>query len=444
MTFPSPSLLNFRSPPVGAGNALSDLFVILLVVVVIVGAATGAPLVAALGALAVVVAVVARVWSRLSLEEVYYEREPSTDHAFLGDEIEVTFTLENRKPLPVPWVKVTDFVPLGLEVLDVDAAAQPFMGGTEVVETNSLGRYERVRIRHRLKAVRRGHYRMGPAHLQSGDLFGLYPTRRDEQQSRWSLVVYPRTVPMPGFILPSARPIGDARSPVRLWDDPTRPNGVREYRPGDPVRSIDWKTTARRGELFVRTYDPSVSQYAVILMDAVTTDKPWEGFQPEVLEAAVTGAASVAMHAIDSGYRVGLVSNGIPPGERTRNVIPPGRGAAQLPLIMESLAMVRPMTVRTVEELVESRGAEAMPFGATVIYVAGQFQRGAVDYVARLSSRGHPVILLHVGEGEAPDLPGLDVRDMRRLFGAAAGDSMFARPSARDEDLAREEAAAHA
>ena len=418
----------------GGATAVSDLLVFLLIVVVIVGAATGSPRVASLGGLAFVVAVVSRLWSRLSLEEVYCSRTPSQHHLFVGDEFEVLWTLENRKPLPVPWVRMQDVVPGGLQVVDEEMESRPYLGGTEVEEITGLGRYERVRIRHTIKAARRGVYRLGPAEFRSGDLFGLYGSRKEMPQTDWTVTVYPRTVPLPGFQLPMARPIGDALTRTRLWADPTRPNGVREYMPGDPLRSVDWKTTARRNALYVRTYDPSVSQYLIVLLEAVTTEVPWEGYRADVLEASVTGAASIAMHGIELGHRVGLVCNGVPPGERERTVLAPGAGAGQLQLILEALAGVRPMAVWTLERLIEGRGAGALPYGATIAYVAGRFVPNTAGYVAGLANRGFRVMAFYTGDGETPRMPGVRVTDARDMCmppeqdAQADPDARFRRP----------------
>ena len=97
-------------------NPLSELFTIVLIAVVVVGAVSREPLVAALGGLAFVVAMISRLWAALSLEEVTIDRSVDTERAFQGDDIEVTFTIENRKRLPIPWIEIKEFVPRGLLV----------------------------------------------------------------------------------------------------------------------------------------------------------------------------------------------------------------------------------------------------------------------------------------------------------------------------------------
>ncbi len=428
-----------RTPPrlSGGGTTASDIFVILLVIVVIVGAALGKPLIAAIGSLAFVVAIAARIWSRLSLEEVKYSRALSADHLFQGDETTLTLSVENNKPLPVPWLRINDFLPLGLASSDSLATEKSFLGGSEITEVVSLGRYERVRVHLKIRAVERGYYRLGPAKLESGDLFGMFNSSREEGQSVHTVTVYPRVVPAPWLRLPAARPIGDSRTRNNLWEDFSRPSSIREYRPGDPLRKIDWKATARHAsqeKVYVRTFDPTVSHYAVALVESATTERPWEGYLPHVLEAAVSCAASVSVRASEMGYRVGMISNGVPPHDEGRAVIPPASSPSHLLDIMKSLAMVKPMAIKSLEEMCRNHGGEALPPGATVIYIAGEFRQGAVEYVASLSHEGYRVVALYVGDAEVPEIPDLEVLDVSKAFLDDEKRSLFARPAGAGEE----------
>ena len=256
-------------------NPLAELFTLLLISVVLIGAISREPIIAAVGALAFVIAMVSRIWAALALEDITIDRTASVNHAFLGDEIEITFTVENKKPLPVPWLEINEYVPRGLLVEGFKAVEQSYLGGAEMTASTSLGSYERVKVKRKLTALHRGMYRLGKTRLRSGDLFGLYPAVAKLDHTPWVIYVYPAIKSIPGFKLPARRPIGDSLSRERLWDDPSRPAGVREYRPGDPIKNIDWKTTAKRDELHVRQFDPSVSEHAVIFAEAITTNVPW-------------------------------------------------------------------------------------------------------------------------------------------------------------------------
>ncbi len=396
----------------------------------IAGAVASQPFVAALAGLAFVVMLVSHLWARLSLEEVTYRRTVSADRLFVGDELELTVTLDNRKPLPLTWIRVRDHVPRGLDVLDESATPALHLNAAALEVSTSLARYERVRFRYGLKAAQRGFYLFGPARLESGDLFGMYNSNTHYRDTAPAVLVYPETVPLPDFYLPSGRPVGEAQTRTRTWEDPALPSGLREYVPGDSPRRIDWKATARRSEVLVRTYDPSVAHLVVVVADMLTVERPWEGVYRPLLERAITGAASIASRAFDLGYRVGLVTNGLGPAERARPVAAPAGGADQVAAVLEALAMVRPVTASVIEDVID-RERDAIPFGATVVAVSPRFADGLQTKLADLRERGHPVIGVYVGDGEAPDPPaGCEVRSMGDLFDleARAEERLFQRP----------------
>lgn len=393
----------------------------------IAGVVAGEPLVAALAGLAVVVLFVSRFWSQLSLEDVGYERNVSNDRLFVGDEFELVLTISNSKPLPLPWLHIRDHIPHGLDVQEKEARPVHYRQATSLSASTSLAWYERVRFRYRIRAARRGYYRFGPALLESGDLFGLHTREERYEEAGPAVVVYPVTVPLPELTLPSARPTGDARSGPRMWEDPSLPSGLREYRPGDPVKHIDWKATARHGEVRVRTYDPSATHHVVVAADLATVAQPWEGVYSPYLERSITGAASVVMRAFELGYNIGLITNGFAPVETARTAAIPGSGIEQLAVILEALAMVRPITSGSIENLIE-RQQDSIPYGATVVAVSPLFRDGLRDKLTELQARGHPVLAIQVGEPIKPGLAygypvlsmgdtfDLEMREERELF----------------------------
>ena len=250
-----------------SGAVVSELIMLILIIVAIVAAVAGKVYVAAICGLILMLTFVSRLWTRLALVKVEYACLPSAKHLMEGDEFELTLTIENRKPLPLPWLTVSEILPdgLALEQQHQQTRKDPNLFQETVIrETTSLGQYERIRFYHRVRALRRGYYGFGPTRISSGDIFGFYEARLDTDRRAPELVVYPNTVAMPDFDLPPYRPMGDFWSRARFIDDETRPSGLREYRTGDAARHIDWKATARRDAAFVRTYDSSHAQRVVI------------------------------------------------------------------------------------------------------------------------------------------------------------------------------------
>src|SRR5215207_1207021 len=99
-----------------------QMWIAIAVLLLLVGIGIREPAVAAVGALVALAGTVSQVWSRLSLERLDYERRLEERRAFVGEEIEVRFSLTNRKTLPLAWVEVRESVPEAMPVRDAHAA----------------------------------------------------------------------------------------------------------------------------------------------------------------------------------------------------------------------------------------------------------------------------------------------------------------------------------
>src|SRR5690606_25410219 len=108
------------------------------------------------------------------------------------------------------------------------------------------------------------------------------------------VIVYPRIYSMPELGLPASRPFGERKGRERIFEDPGRIAGIRPYQPGDPMRRIDWKASARMQALQSRVYEPSATMHMLIALNVNTMVHSWEGFVPETLERLISVAGSVA------------------------------------------------------------------------------------------------------------------------------------------------------
>jgi uncharacterized protein (DUF58 family) len=202
---------------------------------------------------------------------------------------------------------------------------------------------------------------------------------------------------LPELGLPPDRPFGERKGRERIFEDPGRIAGLRDYRPGDPMRRIDWKASARRQSLQSRVYEPSGTLHMLIAINVHTLAHSWEGYVPELLERLLSVAASVAQYGFESGYAIGLLANGSYPESDRPMRIPVGRHADQLMRVLEALAVINPLTLTALETSLDSE-AQRFPFGATVVCVTARLDIPLAASLTRIAAAGHAVTVLSLAE----------------------------------------------
>ena len=221
------------------------------------------------------------------------------DHAFWGEKIPITITLRNTNRIGLPWLQVRESVAVDLMIQQ----------STNQV-LNLRGR-ETISLIYNVQARRRGYYKIGPMQLKTSDLFGLFPDQNKVLEADY-LTIYPRITPLTQLGLPSRLPFGTIGSKQRLFEDPARPMGVRNYRSGDSLRQINWKASAHTRNLLVRTNEPAISLETAVLLNLHLEDYIWRDPHGTV-EWAIELAASLSAHLIQERQSIGLITNGIDP-----------------------------------------------------------------------------------------------------------------------------------
>jgi len=393
-----------------------------------IGLLSSSPVVIILGMLVLGSSTAGRLWARISLDDVYYEREISEHRLFVGETATLTLKLSNRKSFPVPWIEVREQLPRNLPVIRGRTTTGGTPGVSILQRNTALGRRDRLEWPVELQAVHRGYYRIGPTRLKSGDIFGFFERELVPDTPPTSVVVYPHTYSLPELGLDSARPFGELRGGNRIYEDPSRVVGVRDYQPGDPMKRIDWNATARVQRLQSRLYEPSRAQAIVVALNVGTFARSWQGSDPVVLERGVSVAASVARWAYEADLAVGVVANGAFPGQGRPIRLGVGRHPDRLNRVLEALAAISAFTISSLARELEGASTGALPTGSTVVVVAAVMPEELVATLHRLRREGHFVHVLKTSvlpwHVELGDIPVAELADQMEVLEAELAEEL--------------------
>ncbi len=349
-------------------------------------------------------------------------------NAFLGERVPIELRIENTSRLPIPWVQFVESVPVALRTKKPTHIAATFRPK------------EQKTVTYEVQAMRRGYYRVGPMLLTVGDLFGF--TEKGSRLSADYLTIYPQIIPLHHLGFSSRLPFGTLSSKQRLFEDPARPAGVRQFRSGDSLRHINWKVSARKESLLVKTFQPAISLETMILLNLNANDYA-DHNRYDGPEWSIVVAASLAAHLTHARQSVGLATNGLDPlGGFTNEsgslrfdeesgrlltqsassspqlhlpTVPPKNGREHMMKVLELLARIEASKQSQFQEWVP-KACLALNWGVTILAVTPTSDEITCQALHRLVRAGYNPILL-VTE---PSISFGNVRERARRLGFTA------------------------
>jgi uncharacterized protein (DUF58 family) len=225
--------------------------------------------------------------------------------AVSGETVVVHLTMTNRSLLPTGALMLEDQLP------------PQFSGRARFVLDGLLGRESRT-VSYRMPRLPRGKYRTGPLHLRLTDPFHLVDVRRSFTATT-EVLVTPIIDSLPGDEPPRSIDVGDDAGSHSIGARGADDASTREYRTGDDLRKIHWRSSARTGVLQVRQEERpwqgqlsllvDLRQGAHLVADDDVAPELADDRQRSSLEWAISAAASIGTHAIVHGRSLDLLAD---------------------------------------------------------------------------------------------------------------------------------------
>ncbi|WP_049580194.1 DUF58 domain-containing protein [Streptomyces sp. SBT349] len=255
---------------------------------------------------------------------------------------------------------------------------------------------ERRRLTTTLAPTRRGDHRAVRVTIRSHGPLGL-AARQGSHEVPWTLRVLPPFTSRKHLPAKLARLRElDGRTTLLTRGEGTEFDSLRDYVPGDDVRSIDWRATARQSTVAVRTWRPERDRHLLLVLDTGRTSAGRVGDVPR-LDAAMDAALLLTALASQAGDRVDMLAF-----DRTVRATVRGRtGGEVLPATVEAMARLEPALIETDTRAMAAAAMATAPRRSLIVLFTGldaaPVESGLLPVLPQLTHR-HTVVVAAVGD----------------------------------------------
>jgi uncharacterized protein (DUF58 family) len=258
----------------------------------------------------------------------------------------------------------------------------------------ALAWYERV-IRHfHLEHVRRGSHRFGPVQIRVRDVLGRL-AGEEQVELPDTLIVAPRMAEVRHGEHETS-PLGDLRARHALTVDPALFAGVRPFQPGDSLRQVHWRATARLGSTVSRRLEPARGRTVVLVVDVHTVEGQWLTWDEDAFESLTVIAASLARRFLADGASVGMAAANFAGSPQKFAWLAPRASMAQLTRAGELLARIGPVPSAPLSALLAWLARRA-PAEASIILLTARHPGPQLAALRRMKRMGYGVELVAIG-----------------------------------------------
>lgn len=340
----------------------------------------------------------ALLFKKASLHSVTCKRWFSDRYVFAGDKTWLMEQIFNNKPLPVPLLVVESRISRNIEL---SSAVELDVNDSNYHKSLfTLLPFTKILRRHPVRILKRGYYNLRSIAVTSHDLLGINRVNREIPVDA-RITAYPAFLDAEDLSLPSHSFLGDAI--VRRWivSDPFLISGVRDYQLQDPMKTINWKASARTGRLQVNQYDYSANTRLLVVMNVDMSEEQWNvAVEEEQLEYTLSLCATLMKYAIENSMEVAFSSNGRCIADEVMEAeVGFGSGEQHLYILLEALAL---MDFRRVRSFRQHLGEfDKAGIHDTDILIITHYLSQEIETQAQLlRSRGNAVeiMILHGGQ----------------------------------------------
>lgn len=338
------------------------------------------------------------LYTKRGFDKISYKRRFDRSSVFVGQKVILVDEVVNKKILPLPWVRLESKMDYSIKT----TGESEFDSSDRDVHRTllSLLPYQKLTRRHHLICTKRGVFELDTIALTLGDVFGFAEEFRSFETDA-KIIVYPQILSKEDLTIPSQIFIGEQM--VKRWiiEDPFITVGTRDYLPGDNIKQINWKASARTKNVQMKVNDHTADREVVILVNADQSEDIWLPITDEELfERTLSYAATVAHYLENSGEEYSFATNAVDLRElheskRQFVKLETNSGTTHFYHLLNQLAYLVPERSRHIKHLLNTY-ITSYNNRADILLITPVITNELLEKVAQLRAAGHSVEVDHI------------------------------------------------
>lgn len=336
-----------------------------------------------------------KLWDRELKADIFFSRP----YVECGERAKLFEVISNRKRLPLPVLHVKFSAPrsfvfddaVNASVTDLYYRNDAFsvMGGQKITRTLEF------------KTEKRGYYIIENINLTAKNLF-MTGTFAKTVHPMTRFFVFPKKYNSIKFNVLMKHIMGDIETRLHIAEDPYTFRGIREYSSQDTMSRINWKASAKTGNLMVNMYNQTAYCKVKIMLNLDTNIMLKAEY---IKELSIELAGSVAKKLIDKAMPVMLITNGMDVSGQELGVYSEGASESHLITIDKQLACISGnLTVERFIELVDAE-LQKKEDNTAYIIISSYHKRNLMERLDKMMAEGMNVnMVVPYYDSFAPDV----------------------------------------
>ncbi len=341
-----------------------------------------------MGIVTLILRICAGIFEKKCLEEVSVSLGFSADEAREGESLMLYETVENRKKDILPLLALRFKTSRYLSFPDVEGVVSDYFYRKDLL---SVKGYEKVVRKLTFRCKKRGVYTIEDVEITASDSF-FFTKKRKKIAAGAGLTVYPKRVDLSRLNPEWKRQYGSFSSPLPLFEDPFSYIGIRDYMPGDDMKKIHWKSSAKSGHLQVKTSDYKGNENVLVLCHL---ESPGTFINSGAMEENIRITFSLVEFLRKNDVNCHLIVNGNE-SHRFHSMEP-----NFFPMVKRFLAQVEYDRVRQKAGEFMATADERIQGDECIYLISSVGKKEVTDYVGKWLKKGIPVTwIATIGSGE--------------------------------------------